>query len=591
MKDVFLNLLPDFSSLFQLHEDGLTALFILILFAICVYCCSYIFVKKRSSIHKINSLVQLFQKYKDQDVYLQKYEFEQDISAIRDLKTGELAKDYKDTLIFNSQDEKVYSSIDSEYYFNTETLASAITHNRLLSSIPSLLVAAGVLGTFVGLVTGLRGLDIHSDEIEVLKSGIGQLVAGISFAFMTSIWGVLLSLILNFVEKSVERSITTKIDNLNGLIQEIFPAITSEQNLQKIANNTEESKEALQELHEKLGSTMQEAVRGLSQGLEEAITVALNNVMKPAIDSLITTTQDHSTAALEGLIDRFTDGLHSAGKAQEMQLRAAGDTVNQAALQMGTELKSFLEVQQQQATQISEQEQARQEIVNQQLAQMREQYESFLQSTSESEKAQQEVTARLLSQHEALLTQLQNVTETMRINGQHLDNSSNQLGLLSNNLKQLVDSFNETLVHVAQNVEKASEKNNEVATLLDSQFDALAEISMSLKETCNVLGRSAELANDGFKNLEEHQTKFLDDLGNEFAGITDLLVGEVDRLKESVRESLIDYNEQVTNQIADRFKEWNTQTISFANNMSKIVATIGDLVDEIEVKSKYSGKF
>lgn len=586
MLEIFQSLWPDFDALWQWQGDGLTALFVVILFLIFLSSSLYIFIQYRRSKKSVKSLDELFGKYQTLDIYEEKYAFEQDIEAISSDNSKRLLREYKATLIHSPKTQKIYGGLAADYFFNTNTLASGITKNRLLIAVPSILVAMGVLGTFVGLTSGLRGLDIHSDEIEVLKDGIGQLVAGVSLAFMTSIWGVGLSLLLNFYEKMSAGRIEIQILRLNDKIEQIFPQASPERALQSISDNSEESKDALLELHEKLGSTMQEAVKGLSKDFEEAITSALNNVMKPAIETLVTTTQDQSSHALEGLVTQFTEGMREAGMQQESQLREAGEVVNKATMQMGIELKEFIDVQKAQTERLSKQEGERQVLIDGQLNRLRDQYEGFLSAATDSEKSNQEASQALLTQQEEILTHLTQVTEAMRKSGQNLDNSSNQLGILSGNLKQLTDTFSGTLASIGNTINSASERNEEVANLLSDQLQSLDGVTQALRDSGETLGKSAELARDGFTQLEMHQTTFLAGMKREFNDVSTHLTDEVESLQKTVSQWLADYNEQVTTQISDRFKEWNDETTRFATSMHSTVSAIAALVDEIESKTK-----
>ena len=85
-------------------------------------------------------------------------------------------------------------------YFNEKNLLSNNTNLKLLTSIPSILVGLGILGTFVGLTYGISSFKTAStDEI---KGSIEILLSGMGTAFISSVWGMFLSLIYTFIEKS-----------------------------------------------------------------------------------------------------------------------------------------------------------------------------------------------------------------------------------------------------------------------------------------------------------------------------------------------------------------------------------------------------
>ena len=75
--------------------------------------------------------------------------------------------------------------------------------------MPGILTAIGVVGTFAGLQMGLAALSgsvsataaaggSELGEVESLKQGIFAMISGASIAFMTSLWGVALSVSFNF---------------------------------------------------------------------------------------------------------------------------------------------------------------------------------------------------------------------------------------------------------------------------------------------------------------------------------------------------------------------------------------------------------
>jgi hypothetical protein len=70
---------------------------------------------------------------------------------------------------------------------------------RLWHSLPGYLLGAGILGTFVGLVMGLAGFKTGTSK--ELETSIGTLLTGVNAAFVTSIWGMSLSIVVGVVER------------------------------------------------------------------------------------------------------------------------------------------------------------------------------------------------------------------------------------------------------------------------------------------------------------------------------------------------------------------------------------------------------
>lgn len=119
-------------------------------------------------------------------------------------------KDYQESFIeFNNVEKTDEFSYD---YFNEKNLLSANTNLRLINSIPATLVGLGILGTFVGLTYGISNFQTSSTEL--IKDSIETLLSGMGTAFVTSIYGMLLSLIFTFFEKIQVNSLHNSIHGL-----------------------------------------------------------------------------------------------------------------------------------------------------------------------------------------------------------------------------------------------------------------------------------------------------------------------------------------------------------------------------------------
>ncbi len=67
--------------------------------------------------------------------------------------------------------------------------------------IPGTLTGLGLLGTFIGLITGINSIEVSS--VDAVLTSIQELFGGIQVAFYTSISGVILSILFNMIYKIV----------------------------------------------------------------------------------------------------------------------------------------------------------------------------------------------------------------------------------------------------------------------------------------------------------------------------------------------------------------------------------------------------
>ncbi len=250
---------------------------------------------------------------------------------------GHLWLEFDETLIEIREDgvTQLFNTFDAVYFFNSSTLAKGVTNNRLIAAVPGFLTAIGVIGTFVGLQIGLSGMDISADvTIEEMKAGVAAVIGGAKVAFMTSVWGVLLSVVFNFIEKLLEETIHRKIDSLQNKIDEIFPRLSPESQLQVIAENSSESRESLQGLAEQIGVKLQESMHEVTKGISEALT--------PVIDKFVNETSEGNQKALEDLLTKFMDGFGAQGSKQRVAMESASEKVNNSIAGMSNTMEVFI---------------------------------------------------------------------------------------------------------------------------------------------------------------------------------------------------------------------------------------------------------
>ena len=102
---------------------------------------------------------------------------------------------------------------DIEEYFNEEDLDNHI-HKRLLEMAPDIFTSLGILGTFVGLVWGLKNFE--PSNYEAMTTSVSALVDGIKVAFLTSIYGISFSIIYSYGMKSEYSSMTEGLQDFLG---------------------------------------------------------------------------------------------------------------------------------------------------------------------------------------------------------------------------------------------------------------------------------------------------------------------------------------------------------------------------------------
>ena len=127
----------------------------------------------------------------------------------------------------NSADEgKASMPVRLKEYLTPDAVIETVGYQRVSEALPGIFVAVGIFGTFYGLVLGLKGLNI--EEVDQLQKGIGQLINGLSFAFLTSLAGILLSVIFSLIHRFSINRIEKNVFQLNQHMEGYFPYHTYE---------------------------------------------------------------------------------------------------------------------------------------------------------------------------------------------------------------------------------------------------------------------------------------------------------------------------------------------------------------------------
>jgi ABC-type transporter Mla subunit MlaD len=497
--------------------------------------------------------------------------------SLKTKEAGNLWREFDESLVFSSDQKFLFNTLDAEHFFNSQSLAHGLTSSRLLAATPSFLTAIGVLGTFIGLTLGLNQLQINSSDVSSLKEGVSMMINGASVAFMTSVWGVGLSLVVNFVEKLIERWVLGHVTTLQHKIDYLYPRIPAEQTLVHIADSSRESKEALQELHERIGDRLQETIEGISASLQEAIAESLQQVVSPALKSISDNASEKSTEVLEKLIQDFMDGVNSAGKVQGDLLENAASSVTNAVGDLGQRMDTLF-------SKIEQQSAETQRATSQTSAEFAEKLKSLSELADAREQKADDKYQTLLEQQSSLSEALISASSSIESSSGNLSESSRHIERLGTDLNTASTTLTNRLNELMTSLEKVSSVNSGFAEQLALHSEELKSVQESLQNTSTQLARAAEMATDGFSKLGTHQEQFLQGISREFNQLSNSLSEQIKNVEKQAEEWLSSYSNEVSGQVSHRMEQWNKETLAFATQMRNTVVAISGLVDDLESK-------
>ena len=206
-----------------------------------------------------------------------------------------------------------------EDYINDESVIYSVGHAQLADVIPSLLTSLGILGTFIGLMRGLSGLDM-SDAAKTMDS-IPQMIGGMTFAFMTSIAGISCSLLFNMLNRMANGSATSAIDDFTDAFADLVMQKPLEDNVQMIIQS-EDRAALLRHMSADMGARV-----------SEGIVSSVEKSLYPVTQSMNSFIMGQTQAQMDGvanIANQFIAQMHRMLGNQFVQLGQTLSQVNQA---------------------------------------------------------------------------------------------------------------------------------------------------------------------------------------------------------------------------------------------------------------------
>ena len=128
------------------------------------------------------------------------------------------------------------------------------THRRLIELVPDILTSLGILGTFIGLVIGLRGFNPSS--YEAMASSITTLMDGIKVAFVTSIDGIALSVAYSYCLRGAVSELAESLDNFTDKYYLCAVSPHDDGSMARILDNQLQQLQTMEQLEERMASAV-----------------------------------------------------------------------------------------------------------------------------------------------------------------------------------------------------------------------------------------------------------------------------------------------------------------------------------------------
>lgn len=217
-------------------------------------------------------------------------------------------------LLLNNELDQTSDYIEDT--INTSAVAANYNVNlRLFQSFPSILTSLGILGTFVGLAYSVWHFDSSSSES--IRASIETLLSGMGTAFLTSVAGMLCSVLFLWFERSRYNRLSNSVDALCARINKQYHRPSGallDAGLEKISNKIDGLQLSIgNDLDKVLGEKVAPIMKDISHQID-GLELTFGDDLDKVFDEKVTPIMTEISHKLENPAKAVADSLLSEFK-------------------------------------------------------------------------------------------------------------------------------------------------------------------------------------------------------------------------------------------------------------------------------------
>jgi hypothetical protein len=241
-----------------------------------------------------------------------------------DRRLAHLWGEYQDTLHVQREESDgrmdivaVRSTIPASAYFSAEYLVDSRLRTEFFKHLPGIFTGVGIIGTFTGLIEGLRRFQV-SENAATVRASLESLMHSVGEAFLISAAAIGAAMLVTVIEKMMLAGLYRKAEEIAHAIDAQFNSGAGEEYLARLVTASEasatQSKILKDALVKELGDILREltaaqlaANRDENKALAGAIASSIENSLKTPLERIAETVKtasgDQSATAVQMLND------------------------------------------------------------------------------------------------------------------------------------------------------------------------------------------------------------------------------------------------------------------------------------------------
>ncbi len=491
-------------------------------------------------------------------------EFAKTLHEQRELRNGEF------------QTTAVFSTITSDAYFNPETVFEGPINSEFFKHLPGILTGCGIIGTFLGLIAGLKSFaSIQLGNSQATQQGLQLLMDSVSGAFVVSTAAIVSAIVITVFEKYRVKSLTADVQELVQAIDQLYDAGASEDYLARLVKASEDSSAQTRVLKDALVQELGDLLRELTAAQIKASTENTGSLGAVIGKSI----QDSLTEPMKtlGEIVKGASGDQSATASKLLQEVMTSFSQKLSDL-FGSQISDINRLNQETSVSIKEAMGEIQKLVSslensgQKAAeQMAEKMFAALEKMSAKQEAIDGQTSAFVNELKKIVTEgqteaHQKMIETMSAMSEQITKLTGKMGEeqsviqknSQNREKEMSDRAQNIVSGMTDSVKSAVE---EIAKASQTMSDSVATLSRTTTSAIDRMNGGAELISNASQEFSE--------AGKTVSGVLNQSMTLVDRITSSSRSI-----ENSTIALEESLRDYKLQRSSISEMLTEIRSTV-----------------
>lgn len=219
----------------------------------------------------------------------------------RDRRLAHLWKEYQDSLHIQREERDGQLTIiatrataPAELYFNSQFVVDSRLRTEFFKHLPGLFTGIGIIGTFSGLIEGLRQFQV-SENAATVRDSLQSLMHLVGEAFLVSAAAIAAAMLVTFIEKLLLASLYRRTEEIAHDIDASFDSGAGEEYLSRLVRASEDSASQSKILKDALVKELGELLRELTS----AQITASKDAQLQLVDRLAQTSKEQVEASRE----------------------------------------------------------------------------------------------------------------------------------------------------------------------------------------------------------------------------------------------------------------------------------------------------